>query len=256
MTQSVDTPHSTRPNGSRPHWALGIRVQRLFAWSGLAMLPGFLIGWGVIGGYLPPSNPSASVEQILAFYTDGTGWIRLGLWIAMMFCPFMATWSLAISAQLARIEGGRLPLLSAAQAILGGIFVLEFIFPLMIWQAAAFRPEVDPEMTYRLHDLAWLLWLGVVSTVMLQAIIVGVVILLDRRPEPVFPRWMGYLSLMCCATFVSGGLCVFFKTGPLGWNGIIAWWLLVVGFAIWMISISVSLLKHAIPHEERELAAC
>jgi K+-transporting ATPase ATPase A chain len=48
----------------------------------------------------------------------------------------------------------------------------------MVWQAAAYRPELDPVMTYRLHDLGWLLWLGVVSTAMLQAVLIGWLVLL------------------------------------------------------------------------------
>ena len=168
---------------------------------------------------------------------------------AALFAP----WMVAITMQMKRIEGERAPL-SYLQLALGAIFVLEFIFPLMIWQAAAFRPTDDPVVTQRLNDLGWLMFVGVVSTGVLEAVTIGIAILLDRRDDPVFPRWVGYLNLWCALTFVGGGLCVFFKSGPFAWNGLIAWWLLVTGFAIWMIGMTVCLLRFAIPHEERELA--
>ena len=43
-------------------------------------------------------------------------------------------------------------------------------------------------------------------------------------------------------------------TGPLDWRGLIAWWLLLVAFGIWVVVLVYTLLVHAIPHHEREAA--
>jgi hypothetical protein len=225
--------------------------QRLFAWTGIAMLVLFLVGFWPIAGYVPPSHPRDSVQEVLAFYTGDTTMIRLGLWITMFAAALCATFFVAVSIQLRRIEGTHSPI-SYAQMIFGGLFVLEFIFPLMVWQAAAYRPELDPVITYRLHDLGWLMFLGVVSTGVIQAVLTGWLILRDRREQPIFPRWIGYTCLWCALTFMPGGLIVFFKSGPLAWNGLIAWWLLLVGFAVWIVTLAYGLLRHAIPGQQRE----
>jgi hypothetical protein len=223
-------------------------VQRVFAWTGVVMLVVFLIGFWPIAGYVPPSRPHDSVSDILAFYTGDTTRIRLGLWMTMFAAAFCATFFVAVSVQVRRIEGPHSPI-AYAQMILGGLFILEFIFPLMVWQAAAYRPTLDPVITYRLHDLGWLMFLGVVSTGVLQAIITAWAILRDRRETPIFPRWIGYTCLWCALTFMPGGLIVFFKSGPLAWNGLIAWWLLLVGFAVWVVVLVIGLLRYAIPSQ-------
>jgi hypothetical protein len=228
-------------------------VQRAFAWTGVVMLVGFLIGFWPIAGYVPPSRPLDSVENIVAFYDGHTFRIRLGLWITMFAAAFCTTFFVAVSNQIRRIEGTHSPI-AHAQMIFGGLFTLEFIFPLVIWQAAAYRPTLDPTMTYRLHDLGWLMFLGIVTTGILQALITGWAILRDRREHPIFPRWIGYVCLWCTLTFVSGGLIFFFKSGPFAWNGILAWWVLLVGFATWIVVLAFGLLRYAIPDQEGEAA--
>lgn len=69
-----------------------------------------------------------------------------------------------------------------------------------------------------------------------------------------FPRWLGYLNFWCAFLFMPGGLVVFFKDGPFAWNGIIAWWLLLVAFGVWVVSMVVMVLK-ALAVQEREEAA-
>jgi hypothetical protein len=91
-----------------------------------------------------------------------------------------------------------------------------------------------------------------VSTAVLQAITIGAAILRDKRANPIFPRWSAYLNFWCAFLFMPGGLVVFFKHGPFGWNGLIAWWLLLTAFGVWVLTMSVLLLREAIPHQERE----
>jgi hypothetical protein len=70
----------------------------------------------------------------------------------------------------------------------------------------------------------------------------------------VFPRWYGYLSLWCTLIWVSGGLTMFFKSGVFAWNGLISWWAVAISYAIWVVALTVALLRSAIPHQEREEA--
>jgi hypothetical protein len=58
--------------------------------------------------------------------------------------------------------------------------------------------------------------------------------------------------LWCALLFCPGGTIVFFKSGPMAWNGVIAWWVVIVAFATWMSALVYGLLKYAIPHQERK----
>jgi hypothetical protein len=91
--------------------------------------------------------------------------------------------------------------------------------------------------------MAWIPFVGLSSTVVLGVAVFGIAILLDRRAQPVFPRWLGYFNLWCALMFTPGTFNVFFHNGPLAWNGIIAWYLPVTVFAIWLVVISIYLSK-------------
>jgi hypothetical protein len=93
-----------------------------------------------------------------------------------------------------------------------------------------------------LNDLAWLPFTGVIYTIVVQALVIGIAVLMDKREKPVFPRWFGYLSIWCALLFCPAGLDVFFHSGPLAWNGLVAWWVLLVAFFVWLTTLSIVLL--------------
>lgn len=115
----------------------------------------------------------------------------------------------------------------------------------MIWQAAAFRPERDPATTQTLNDLAWLPFLGLTTTVIIQNVVLAAVVLRDPRQRPLLPRWYGYTNLWVALGIVPAGFIVFFKTGPLAWDGLLAWWLPVAVFFFWIILTAVLLHRSA-----------
>jgi uncharacterized membrane protein len=113
----------------------------------------------------------------------------------------------------------------------------------MWWQVATFRPERDIAFIALLNDLAWICFIGIVSTTVVQVFVTGVVMLQDHRPTPTFPRWMGYFTIWAAIVFSPGALCVFFKSGPFAWNGLFAWWLPLGVFAAWIGVLFVMLLR-------------
>ena len=226
--------------------------QRLCAWGGPVLITTFILGWGIIGGYLPLPTPMDSVEQVVGFFQKDPTMLRVGLLLTMTGSAFLGLWTAAISVQLKRIEGGQHTPLTYAQLAVGAVSIVEFITPLTIWAGIAVRPEIDPLFTYRLNDVAWLMWVCVDASFIVQAIIIGIAILMDKRPRPIFPRWLAYLSFWCSLLFAPGGLCIFFKTGPFAWNGLIAFWLLAIAYVIWVLTITAVLLIRVIPEQERE----
>jgi hypothetical protein len=94
--------------------------------------------------------------------------------------------------------------------------------------------RAQPEIIQTLNDLAWLPYIGVVGTAMVQMVIIAIVVLQDSRDTPLLPRWSAYLNIWAALGVAPGSLVVFTHTGPLAWNGIIAFWLLCVSFITWM----------------------
>jgi hypothetical protein len=153
--------------------------------------------------------------------------------------------------QLRRIEGSVAPL-SYIQLTTGTVGTLIFGFPLMMMQAAAFRPgQRSIEVTQGLSDAAWLPFVGLISLAIVQNVAIAVAIFNDTRPDPVFPRWLGYFNIWVALGFVPGGFTVFFKAGPFAWDGVFAFWVPLVVFSVWSVVMLVALLK-AIGQEERE----
>jgi hypothetical protein len=134
------------------------RNQLICAYSGFAFVLLFLVGFWPIAGFVPPPSPGNSAEVTAAFFAEHTLRIRIGMWVTMVGCALVASWTVAVSAQLRRIDGAET--LAQLQLILGALLTIEFLIPVMIWQAAAYRPDGDPEITARYNDLAWLVFLG------------------------------------------------------------------------------------------------
>ncbi|WP_370942243.1 hypothetical protein AB5J62_24345 [Amycolatopsis sp. cg5] len=219
-------------------------AQRACIWCGPAFVVLVLAGWGLLAGFFPPPSPSDSPDQVAAMFRDGGGWMKLGLVIAMVGAGLLAPWFAATAVQLRRIEGGSVPVWTYTYLMCGAATVIEFLFPLMIWQSAVFRAESSAsEILQKLNDLAWLCWLGITSTVILQGVATAVVVFGDKRAKPILPRWYAYLCLWCMMLVSTSSAIVFFKGGPFAWNGIAGFWFALVGICFWVFVTAMLLLR-------------
>jgi hypothetical protein len=219
-----------------------IRNELCCGYCGYILLVGLIVGWAGFGHLLPPPSPDESANKVASWYVHHAAPLRIGLVISLFFFALLLPFWAAITVQIRRIEG-RHTSLSYIQLIGAGALVLEFIFPVIFWAVAAFRPHSDPDTLQHLNDLAWIPWIAVVSTMMVQCIAIGVVILQDQRPTPIFPRWVAYLNFWEAATLFPGAFVVNFKTGPLAWNGVLAFWVVVLGYVIWDVGMTHMLIK-------------
>ncbi len=193
-------------------------------------------------GFFPPSRPSASAEEIRQLYADNTVLIKLGAVIVMAASALLVPWAVAISGQLKRIPGAKA--LAATQLVSCGLLSLEFITPIGVWMAASFRFDGrSAEVTEALHDLGWILFVTVIWSVWVQMWCIVVAIFLDRRPQPILPRWLGYLTAWAALLITPAGLVLFFKIGPFAWNGIVGIYIPLVAFAIWVGAVSFEVHK-------------
>jgi hypothetical protein len=226
------------------------RLQMLCVWAGPVMVFGWIASFVLLARFIPPPSPGKTPDQLVEMYSEHTGSIRLGLMLTMFASALLVPFAAVISAQMKRIEGPR-AVLAPTQLISGGLLALEFIIPLMIWQTAAYRPEIGPTLIRMLNDLGWIMFVGVISSAVVEFACIGLVILADERNTGVFPRWAGYFNLWVALLVAPAGIVPFFKHGPFAWNGIFSFFMPMVVFAAWVV-VMVVLLRRAIDHEERE----
>lgn len=232
---------------------MNAKVQRMCVLCGAPMIVLWMVGFWAFAGFLPPPAPGMSPDALVAMFDANRTAIRIGLLIVSFAATLLAPFFGVITAQIKRIEGPTSPV-AYAQLALAALLVIEFIFPLFFLQAAAFRPNRSAEAIQAYNDVAWLLFVGVVSTAVLQFVLIGIVALIDQREQPIFPRWFGYLTLWCAFAFSPGCLCVFFLDGPFAWRGLFCWWIPLSAFGVWFIAATVVLWK-VIARQEQEEAA-
>jgi hypothetical protein len=218
------------------------RQQRFCIWAGVGFAPIFFTGFWVVAQFIPPPAPSRGAASITRMFAEDRDRIRIGLWITTGASPLLAFYVAAITHQIRRICGPGSPV-ATAQAIAGCCIILEFIFPLLVWQTAAYRADRSPDLVLMLNDLAWLPFVGIVGTFIAQTVCVAYAVFTDRSDDPLLPRWVAYLSIWAALGVASGSLVVFTQHGPFAWNGILAWWLLVVAFFIWFVAMAWLMLR-------------
>jgi hypothetical protein len=218
------------------------RQQRLCVWGGITFAPVFLIGFALVAGFVPPPSPGMSANDVAQMFADDRGRIRIGIWIACAAAPLLAFFVAALAHQIRQIAGSDSPL-ATAQLIAGSCLILEFLFPQLVWQTAAYRSGRSAEMMQMLNDLAWLPFVGIVGTAMVQMSIISVVVFGDHPRQPLLPRWCAYLNIWTALGVAPGSFVVFVHNGLLAWNGILAWWVLCVSFFVWMVAMTWLMLR-------------
>lgn len=201
----------------------------------------FVAGF-VVAGFFPPPSPNLSPGEVAEMIDRDRTNIRIGIVICLASCSLLMPFFTAFTIQMLRIERGR-PIMAYTQLALGALATIEFVIPYVFMLASTFREGQDPHVTQALYDLSWFFFLGVISTFVLQLALFGIAVLTDVRSTPIFPRWLGYLNLWLALLFTPASTLVFFKTGPLAWNGVFVWWVPVSAFLLWFVPNFVCLLR-------------
>jgi hypothetical protein len=230
---------------------LSYRAQRVAAWCGPVFMILTGLGFMAIAGFIPPVPPSETARQVADRFIDDQNSIRIGLLIALFAAPLLCPWYAVTAMMIRRIAGPESPW-SGAYLMGGTVNVCAFVIPYMTWLTAAFRPEeTAPELTQRLDDLAWIPWIGMASPAVVQGVILACVVLQDHQARSLLPRWVGYLSALSAMSLIPPTFLVFFKTGPLAWNGL-AFYISLVCWPTWLFALSFTLVRaiKRIEHDE------
>lgn len=202
----------------------------------------FLTGFWLIAGFIPPPRPSASAEAVAAFYREHQFRIIIGMIVCMAGATLTGPWVAAVTMQLNRAKP-RSTVLVLTQLILGVNLVLEFLLCLLIWEVAAFRADRSAESIQLLNDLAWLPFIGLTGTAILQAFVFAVIVLRDRSEKPVLPRWSAYVNIWVGLSFFSCSINALFKSGPFAWDGLLSFYMAMVAFCSWYLVNSFVVLR-------------
>jgi hypothetical protein len=207
--------------------------QRICLW----LVPGFgallMLAFGIFPGFFPPLSPTLSAEEVATFYRNNVGAIRASMLICnvcgVAFIPFF----MVIVVQMQRMAN---PSRAFAYSYLSAAASGATLFALadLAWLIAAFRPERDPQLTMLLNDLAWMAFVTPVGFILAQNLCLALGIYMDAQPRPVFPRWVGHFNIAAALLMTPGAFALMFMTGPLAWDGALAFWLRVGTYALYL----------------------
>jgi hypothetical protein len=217
-------------------------VQRAMVWCGLPLMVLTLIGF-LLARLLPvPPGANLTADKIAEFYGAHPTTTRLGLLLATIGLGLLGPMVAVITSQMLRIKEAPAALANCQQ--IGGIgVVIVTVLPLIMMNAAAFRPDRNPVVTQAINDLAWLLLITPIGLFFLQEIPIAIAIFLDRSRNPIFPTWVGYANLWIPLSFLPALLPYFFKTGPVSWQGALVFYLGLATFGAWVVIMMWALLR-------------
>jgi hypothetical protein len=219
------------------------RVQQACAWSGVVLLVVFSVAFVWLCDMWPPPDPSWSATEVKDFFLDHTTMKRVGIAICLGVWTLMLAWGVGLASLTARGEEG-FRILSVIQVASAAstMAIGELMF--LLWGVNSFRPDsLGADTMQALNDLGWFIFVMYWAPGVLWVWSVGLAILLDRRPNPVFPRWVAYLNLWVGFSFFPASLAIFFKTGPFAYNGAFAVWLPAGIFFLWYGVMTVLMLQ-------------
>lgn len=197
-----------------------------------------VLGTGLLlNGWLPPPSPNLSDAETAHIFRVSDGDVtRLVFAAWFFFAPFIAVPAVAIANQMQRIEGPY-PALAKMQLLMAPLVALAVQIPAGLWLAAGYRPGLSDSAIVTLNDIAWFFLLGAVGPGFVQ--MMSVVLCVLQGDGSIYPRWVGYAVLWVALLDIPGAVLMFFKTGPLAWNGLIAFWVVAIAFFVWAILIWV-----------------
>ena len=229
------------------------RLYRISVWCGLVVAVVATIAYYGVGHLAPPA-PDDNTSTLVTFFQQHASGVEWAIVLMGIFAPLFYPFAVITSLQINRIEGGW-GLLSMIQVTTAVVAPTGWIYPLCLLATAAYRPGRDPALLQMLSDQYWLTYVGVAVIFVLNVAVIGVAALVDNRPNPIFPRWFGWLNIVLSLAFFPGVFVFAFHDGPLAWNGFFAQVVPSLAFLIWKITMIWALLRAVRSQEREELAA-
>lgn len=207
------------------------------------------IGWLGIAHFYAPAPADLGIDATKTWFSETYRWRTIiGCTIFYIACDFLVPASIQFGIMLAKIEG-RWPLWSITAAV-GGIFISIIIFMnACAWIVTAYRPETSADVIQSWSDWAWMAFLLGWIYLVVEMLATGIVELMDRRPEPMIPRWLTWATFAGAAGELTAMGPAFFKSGPFAYHGLLGFYMPMTIWGLYLVLTTWYMLK-ALKREE------
>jgi hypothetical protein len=216
--------------------------QRILLWTTPPAMALFALAYLLFPVTSPPLSPTLTPDEVAQFFQEHNtailGVVILCNLIAGALVPLFAVTGVQISR-----TGTSSSVFTYAYIVCVGAGTTAFILADYCWGVAAFRPERDPQLISLLNDMAWFFFIAPVGAMVVQNLCLAASIYLDRRADPIFPRWVAHFNVVTAALLIPCAFTILFKTGPLAWDGAVSFTLRMVVIASYVVVMFFVLLR-------------
>jgi len=213
---------------------MSTRDQRICLWLTVVFGVLLAIAFSLFPGFFPPMSPTMSAQEVADFYRANVGRIRTSMIALNILGITLIPFFMLIVGLMKRMANSSAAFAySYFSAAVSGATL--FALANLAWLIAAFRPDRDPQLIQLLNDFAWFAFVTPVGMIMAQNLCLALGIYLDDRTKPVFPRWIGHFNIVTALLMAPSAFAMMFKTGPLAWDGFLAFWLRFGTFALYLL---------------------
>lgn len=215
----------------RPAWLDDPKRELWMAWGATVFFYNlYAIVFFIITRTQPPGKPWLSPPQVVGWFAGHHEGLLIGFALIFALGGLSATSIALITYSIRRMSVSRAYaysylILYAVAAVPG------FLFICVAMTAGALRPDRGAAYLQWLYDFGFLSFSGTMGVFLIGSLIWMVAILLDKNG--VLPKWFGYINLCNALTEVVVAPSWIFHRGAFAWNGVIAWWINVVVFAVY-----------------------
>lgn len=221
---------------------MNTRGQRILLWTTPVAGLLFLCAYWLFPGFAPPMSPTMTPEEVAAYFRDNLEAFRGVVIFCNLIGASLVPLFAIIAVQMIRVINSS-PVFAYAYIISAGLALTSFVLADYAWGVALFRPDRDPQLISLLNDMAWFFFIAPVGCLVVQNLCLAASIYLDARSEPVFPRWVAHFNILTALCMVPGAFAILYKTGPLAWDGSLAFDLRLLTFAVYVAVMFLVLLR-------------
>lgn len=223
--------------------------ERIIYWCLPVVAATWVVAFFLFPGFVPPMSPTASAEEVAAFYREDLSRIRYSMILFNWFGVAMIPMLLLICERM-RYMAHRTPILRYCMIGVAGAAPIDLLTSTIFWMIAAFRPDRSPELILLLNDLAWITYVCAVPFLIGMCAFLALAIAFDEQPEPVFPRWLAWFNVGVAVALVPAAFAALTLEGPFAWDGFVSFWVRNAAITIWLVVMAVQL-RHAMRREPR-----
>jgi hypothetical protein len=208
-------------------------------------------GWLGLAHFWAPAPADLGLDATKAWFTEQYHWRTIfGCTIFYIAAGLLTPGSIQFGIMLAKIEG-RWPLWSLTAGVCGIFISLIIFFNCCAWIVAAYRTEFGADVIQSWYDWSWFAFLLGWIYLAIEMVATAAVELMDRREQPMVPRWFTWLTLAGAASLITAAGPAFFKSGPFAYHGLLGYYLPMAVWGTYLVGTTLFMLKeldrHAVP---------